>query len=975
MPVKNLNQLATMTFADEAIESPLQFDSHLDFWEYYYEEKVKNHAAVEFWHVPKDEPIYAPPSEKVVIQEYKKLEERRAEAVKRRNRRLFLAQEHQAYFRAQRFEEHKQKPIVVPDLDENEVEEDADSRVEGDFFLEQRWPSEMELVEMLRPESPTEGMGVEKKDVLDAEIVARLREESTKALEAEVAERRARIRSAALSAREERRREMMASLRPPTKLATPKLSSAELEARRAAVRKRMQGQGAALPVTMLKAESEGDDKVPIATRRQSMKPQTSKTPVKYTIPAGRVRGKAPEDVPVKKEETVRQFIEQDEPDEVFQEMPLPADIVQPEPPPPQQDVAPAAPVPPEEETPPRPPKKQRRLVKAKPSKAEPKTRPPPKEKEKPQPPKKIIVEHERLLPHVVSIPNLEPPKAKPKPATPKSTSPPPPEKPNGVSIHPPSVAPPPKQPLFAAYHLPIPVASIKDSEELSVTDSDDVSTEEEFIPEEEVPGFDGPDVHDDEAAALAWNLIRLRRFDDDMPAELRRLLGVFWFPGLKGKPATLTNIVAVLLELLRNGLWSEKCEASKALLMLYRTFQGDFLDPLTTLIRPQLEILDDENWQVLKHVAEGHHIRKLKFIQQKHIEHVREREMYRQEMFQLIFEWLKSLDEAYFSNLHRTDSYYQHLAGKFFPPDKGGFKLPRPSLEVVKAMGRVMKRKGSTAGNGRVIRRGAIFMTDEEEEESEKGITKGFGRRVSGGRRASAMSLGRRGSLFPTSTKAINQSDQQVDNGYGEEGLISDSDSVDGWDVRSRPNSRQLKQSPPISVMSGLPSLMIPFRKHSPITGAVNSSTVAFSSRLGDHESPAIYDFRRAAASPSPVPLTPAAIAARLSGDNPRPVSAIPYSHKRLIPSILESLKAQTRPFTAYHRRHSAGSRQHIGRGPFRRLDSGRSAFRDGDDFRPVSADKSDGTPRPNSGPWSMGWKMSPEVKVSVVAHDKPFRP
>lgn len=66
---------------------------------------------------------------------------------------------------------------------------------------------------------------------------------------------------------------------------------------------------------------------------------------------------------------------------------------------------------------------------------------------------------------------------------------------------------------------------------------------------------------------------------------------------------TLQNIVAALLQLLESGLWLEKVEASKALLFLYHTFRTDFMDPMATLVRPQLDFLRDENWQVRAHLC------------------------------------------------------------------------------------------------------------------------------------------------------------------------------------------------------------------------------------------------------------------------------------------------------------------------------------------------------------------------------------
>ncbi|KAJ3215458.1 WD repeat-containing protein 87 [Dinochytrium kinnereticum] len=88
----------------------------------------------------------------------------------------------------------------------------------------------------------------------------------------------------------------------------------------------------------------------------------------------------------------------------------------------------------------------------------------------------------------------------------------------------------------------------------------------------------------------------IQSFDDVSP-EFSKVINNFWFPGLGGREVNLRNIIDVLFKLMRNGLWSEKCEASKAVLYLYHTFERDFLDPMTTLIYPQLEFTNDEAWQ------------------------------------------------------------------------------------------------------------------------------------------------------------------------------------------------------------------------------------------------------------------------------------------------------------------------------------------------------------------------------------------
>lgn len=56
--------------------------------------------------------------------------------------------------------------------------------------------------------------------------------------------------------------------------------------------------------------------------------------------------------------------------------------------------------------------------------------------------------------------------------------------------------------------------------------------------------------------------------------------------------------MATLFELLKTGYWSEKCEASDSLLYLYETFRDEFRDPVRQFIVPQLESLNDRDWQV-----------------------------------------------------------------------------------------------------------------------------------------------------------------------------------------------------------------------------------------------------------------------------------------------------------------------------------------------------------------------------------------
>ncbi|KAJ3264892.1 hypothetical protein HK104_006380, partial [Borealophlyctis nickersoniae] len=314
-------------------------------------------------------------------------------------------------------------------------------------------------------------------------------------------------------------------------------------------------------------------------------------------------------------------------------------------------------------------------------------------------------------------------------------------------------------------------------------------SEEEEEEEEQFDDTVGVSVETAEAASFAWNLIRTRRFEkEDMHEGVRNLMGLFWFPGLKGKPPTLTNIVNVLVELLRTGLWSEKCEASKALLFLFHTFRGDFLDPMTTLVRPQLEVLGDESWQVRAQICnnilgygtfhpdiihglicrladEHEHVRKCAMNALGHFgvnnQHTlraammqvgmlpagpqvvpsvpwldeliadaeRTQTQYQIDHHNFILRWLASVDERFFSTLRRTNSYYQHLAGKFFPPDAKGFHLPRPSVTLLQTIARAQTSGTATAVLGSRRRppgKTGIYFIEEEYDEEEGGESFGM---------------------------------------------------------------------------------------------------------------------------------------------------------------------------------------------------------------------------------------------------------
>ncbi|KAJ3069526.1 WD repeat-containing protein 87 [Podochytrium sp. JEL0797] len=71
-----------------------------------------------------------------------------------------------------------------------------------------------------------------------------------------------------------------------------------------------------------------------------------------------------------------------------------------------------------------------------------------------------------------------------------------------------------------------------------------------------------------------------------------------WFRGLNGKEVNITNILEVTMNVMKTGYWREKVEAAKATLYLYHTFQKDLPNALNDIILPQLDLMNDESWQV-----------------------------------------------------------------------------------------------------------------------------------------------------------------------------------------------------------------------------------------------------------------------------------------------------------------------------------------------------------------------------------------
>jgi len=65
------------------------------------------------------------------------------------------------------------------------------------------------------------------------------------------------------------------------------------------------------------------------------------------------------------------------------------------------------------------------------------------------------------------------------------------------------------------------------------------------------------------------------------------------------KTNDLNEIINNLMNIQKKGLWSEKCEAAKALLFLYTEFHDDLKISSSKYLINQLDLFNDDSWQVI----------------------------------------------------------------------------------------------------------------------------------------------------------------------------------------------------------------------------------------------------------------------------------------------------------------------------------------------------------------------------------------
>ncbi|KAI9190859.1 uncharacterized protein BJ171DRAFT_605914 [Polychytrium aggregatum] len=767
LPLALLRDVGQRVFQDDPTEAPTAFDVNLDFWEYCYDQQRLEKDSMA-WHVVKDaqaQEAAVKRKEAIAVLRGPTLAERRALGLKRRQIRLQMEREKKLLKAARQFEVNgDEQPSGQLDT------EMGSSEFKFDKYLAAASLEEVN-VDLIRPTSPT------------------LSEKEALAQEEEVPDRTLIIQCATKKKErakklEERIKKVQAELAPPNLRMRPVATKEQAEAKAREIRKKLQHSGVALPnstvTTVIKPKSKPDRR----HEEKRAEPKEAFSAPKYAVPKNRARGKPiiKKSVLLVDDTSFREpgsayFDVLDEVEEMNIEMPEPMQ-------PPEDRLAPEEAVLPEAipdlapvEAPPPVMVDQSLPIQAT---VEEVTQPTTESLEPIQEPQPIEVQVS--LPKISSIqrrmqrppptfeskrvfapPHVPQPKVAEKKIQYKMTAPkpapkfkPPPERvskpivrhtvkqpePSGLSV---------ESLKFEKEHYKKPKEAEPEPDMFDIPDVEYLKPEPKIVAdimpdlgESYDPGVIIPAIYtsSQESEQYCWNLIRQR--DDADDEVLTKITKLFWFPGLKGKPLTLTNIIAVLLDVLRGGYWSEKCESSKAILFLYRTFKDDFLDPMGLLVKPQIECLWDDSWQVRAQITsnlvgyEIYHpeiifalicrlddkndaVRKAALTSLMHfginsrenlqktmvslglmkrsgaaatgVPHLRKlhdelntqhRQKYSQKL-SLIRDWLHRANESpeRRPGLFRDSSYYDHLAGPFFPADAPGFEMPPPTVDVL----------------------------------------------------------------------------------------------------------------------------------------------------------------------------------------------------------------------------------------------------------------------------------------------------
>ncbi|KAJ3085136.1 hypothetical protein HK102_000286, partial [Quaeritorhiza haematococci] len=611
LPPQLLKHALSLDFDDDEVEIPFMFDSTINCWEYFFGPEEHLDAPSET-----KQPEETHHKLKILVSGNSKARK------KQKNRHVF--------FRAERFCFHYERrlkeiykglvlpreidpppPELEPKLDDpmqiegadpnTTVEEDSAERGDPDNVLSNRISSEVALlpVQVLRPDSPSEVKAVEE-PVIEVETVI------SRGMSSEVRwtgnfmkppSKTRNTRALSISQHEvtpeeqAQQMKMLKAVQPPPR---PKPKKAKDETKQQAAVKQYLKKGVPLPNS---AFSKKDDAAKLLKQQQDAQQavdqrlfmrrnaNANKKPVHSQLTM-----KIEELVDLEDLESSTPTLEEEPPQPlVNNEVP---------PPPIEQPVSVAPPEPPPvvvervqpEERPISPPKPKNPVETKKPPPSPPplRTSSAKKQADSPPPPSPPPV---RQTVNIPSPARFTPkPKDEPPPPKPERRSPSPPKppqqiwslKPHAVELRRPGLKWRPKPPE----------AKKQEESEPEIRVVEEPQTKGEEFKFRLVTR-----VNSLVAEKHSWTLIR-HRDDSFVQRAWRQFLGVVWFPGIKGV-LNLQNLVATLFDVLRNGQVKEKCQASLSLLYLYSVFQSDFLDPMQSLIYPQLErMMHDEDWQV-----------------------------------------------------------------------------------------------------------------------------------------------------------------------------------------------------------------------------------------------------------------------------------------------------------------------------------------------------------------------------------------
>ncbi|KAJ3355225.1 WD repeat-containing protein 87 [Entophlyctis luteolus] len=98
--------------------------------------------------------------------------------------------------------------------------------------------------------------------------------------------------------------------------------------------------------------------------------------------------------------------------------------------------------------------------------------------------------------------------------------------------------------------------------------------------------------------SYSWNLLKMVPVPE-ISESLRKVIRQFWIQNRMKPPINVPNLIKCLVQKLKIGTINEICEASKALYSVFKTFRKDIENPFEKIIIPHLEVLQSNNqWRL-----------------------------------------------------------------------------------------------------------------------------------------------------------------------------------------------------------------------------------------------------------------------------------------------------------------------------------------------------------------------------------------